>query len=135
MLRKVESTSDINRGPEPCQSGTALVQCGCMHVHVHDDHYRTHSKYNSLFTEMITPQTYIHTITYIYTYKTASCLSCIQGSLRLAPNKIASCLSCIWGLLRLAPNNFPLEPQWHILAWSSGCWSTPLSSGSDKYCQ
>ena len=24
MLRKVESTSDVNRGPEPCQSGTAL---------------------------------------------------------------------------------------------------------------
>ena len=25
MLRKVESTSDANRGPEPCQSGTALT--------------------------------------------------------------------------------------------------------------
>ena len=25
MLRKVESTSDVNRGPEPCQSGTALT--------------------------------------------------------------------------------------------------------------
>ena len=25
MLRKVESISDVNRGPEPCQSGTALT--------------------------------------------------------------------------------------------------------------
>ena len=25
MLRKVESTSDVNRGSEPCQSGTALI--------------------------------------------------------------------------------------------------------------
>ena len=25
MLRKVESTSDVYRGPEPCQSGTALT--------------------------------------------------------------------------------------------------------------
>ena len=25
MLRKVESTSDVNHGPEPCQSRTALT--------------------------------------------------------------------------------------------------------------
>ena len=92
MLRKVESTSDVNRGPEPCQSGTALtfpVLClaytrvvsqidGAVraYAHAHDDHYLTRSKFNSLLTEMITPQT----------YKTASCTSCIRGSLRLAPN-------------------------------------------------
>ena len=52
------------------------------YTHAHDDHYLTHSKFNSLLTEMITPQTYI------YTYKTASCTSCIRGSLRLAPNYI-----------------------------------------------
>ena len=101
MLRKVESTSDVNRGPEPCQSGTALtfpVLClaytrvvsqidgavqAYAHAHAHDDHYLTRSKFNSLLTEMITPQTYIYI--YIYTYKTASCTSCIRGSLRLAP--------------------------------------------------
>ena len=100
VLRKVESTSDVNRGPEPCQSGTALtfpILCQYrpkLHVplrsiicsaHAHDDHYRTRSKFNSLFTEMITPQTYNYI--YIYTYKTASCTLCIRGSLRLAPNK------------------------------------------------
>ena len=74
MLRKVESTSDVNRGPEPCQSGTALtfpVLClaytrvvsqidGAVraYAHAHDDHYLTRSKFNSLLTEMITPQTY-----------------------------------------------------------------------------
>ena len=57
MLRKVESTSDVNRGPEPCQSGTALtfpVLCltytrvvsqidGAVqaYAHAHDDHYLT----------------------------------------------------------------------------------------------
>ena len=46
-------------------------------------------KFNSLLTEMITPQTYKYNIIYIYTYKTASCPSCIQGSLRLAPNNIS----------------------------------------------
>ena len=82
MLRKVESTSDVNRGPEPCQSGTALtfpVLClACTRVvsqidgavrvytHVHDDHYLTRSKINSLLTEMITPQTYIQVYIYIY---------------------------------------------------------------------
>ena len=72
MLRKVESTSDVNRGPEPCQSVTALtfpVLClayarvvsqidGAVQAHAHDDHYLTRSKFNSLLTEMITPQTY-----------------------------------------------------------------------------
>ena len=73
MLRKVESTSDVNRGPEPCQNGTALafpVLClvytrvvsqidGAVraYAHAHEDHYLTRSKFNSLLTEMITPQT------------------------------------------------------------------------------
>ena len=55
------------------------------YAHAHDDHYLTRSKFNSLLTEMITPQIYIQ-VYYIYTYKTASCTSCIRGSLRLAPN-------------------------------------------------
>ena len=75
MLRKMESTSDVNRGPEPCQSGTVLtfpVLClaytrvvsqidGTVraYAHAHDDHYLMRSKFNSLLTEMITPQTYI----------------------------------------------------------------------------
>ena len=44
--------------------------------------FRSRSKFNSLLTEMITPQT--HTCI----YKTASCPSCIRGSLRLAPNYV-----------------------------------------------
>ena len=65
MLRKVESTIDVNRGPEPCQIGTALtfpVLClayidGAVraYAHAHDDHYLMRSKFNSLLTEMITP--------------------------------------------------------------------------------
>ena len=62
------STSDVNCGPEPSQCSPALtfssfsvhadrVQCA-VRVHVHDDHYLTHSKFNSFLTEMITPQTY-----------------------------------------------------------------------------
>ena len=59
MLRKVESTSDVNRGPEPCQSGTALTfqVLGLAYTpvisqidgvvgtyaHAHDDHYLTRS--------------------------------------------------------------------------------------------
>ena len=39
-----------------------------VYAHVHDDHYLTHSKFNSLLTEMITPQTYMYTNIYIYTY-------------------------------------------------------------------
>ena len=74
MFRKVESTSNVNRGSEPCQSGTALtfpVLCLAYtrivsqidddavraYAHAHDDHYLTRSKFNSLLTEMITPQT------------------------------------------------------------------------------
>ena len=30
------------------------------HAHAYDDHYLTRSKFNSLLTEMITPQTYIY---------------------------------------------------------------------------
>ena len=53
MLRKVESTSDANRGPEPCQSGTALnspfqfalptleLSPVRAYAHAHDDHYLT----------------------------------------------------------------------------------------------
>ena len=71
MLRKVESTSDVNRGSEPCQSGTALTFPVFTRVvsqidgvvrayaHAHDDHYLTRSKFNSLLTEMITPLLYI----------------------------------------------------------------------------
>ena len=100
MLRKVESTSDVNCGPEPCQSGTALTfpvlrlaytrvvsqidgaARAYAHAHAHVDHYLIRSNFNSLLTEMITKQTYI------YTYKTASCLSCIWGSLSLTPNNL-----------------------------------------------
>ena len=64
----------VNRGPEPCQSGTALtfpVLCLAhtrvvfqiddavrAYAHAQGDHYLTRSKFNSLLTEMITPQTY-----------------------------------------------------------------------------
>ena len=57
MLRKVESTSDVNREPERCQTGTALTfpvlclaytrvvsQIDCAHSECedeHDDHYLT----------------------------------------------------------------------------------------------
>ena len=32
------------------------------YAHAHDDHYLTRSKFNSLLTEMITPQTYKYNI-------------------------------------------------------------------------
>ena len=68
------ATSDVNRGPGHCQSGTALIfPVLCLaytrivesqidgavraYEHAHDDHYLTRSKFNSLLTEMITPQT------------------------------------------------------------------------------
>ena len=105
MIRKVESTSDVNRGPEPCQSGTALTfqVLGLAYTpvdgsvrayaHAHDDHYLTRS----------TPQTYKHTsiynYIYIYTYKTASCTSCIRGSLRLAPNYYNGIIILFYGVL------------------------------------
>ena len=34
-----------------------------VHVYVHDDHYHTCSKFNSLLTEMIIMQVYIHILT------------------------------------------------------------------------
>ena len=65
----------VNRGPEPCQSRTALTfpvlylahtrvifqidDAVRAYAHAHDDHYRTRSNFNNLLTEMITPQTYI----------------------------------------------------------------------------
>ena len=80
MLRKVESTSGVNRGSEPCQSGTVLtflvlclaytrvVSQGAVRAYAHadDDHYLTRTKFNSLLTEMITPQTYIQENIYIH---------------------------------------------------------------------
>ena len=36
------------------------------YAHAHDDHYLTRSKFNSLLTEMITPQTYKYIYIYIY---------------------------------------------------------------------
>ena len=114
MLKKLESISDVNRGPESCQSGTALtfpVSClaytrvvsqidGAVRAyeHAHDDHYLTCSKFNSLLTEMITPQTYIQIYIYTY-YKTASCTSCIRGSLRLAPNYTCTCTLCAYNVI------------------------------------
>ena len=50
------ATSDVHCGSEPCQS-----QCACTYNYACDDHYLARSKFNSLLTEMITPQTYIHT--------------------------------------------------------------------------
>ena len=35
-------------------------------MHAHDDHYLTHSNFNSLLTEMITPQTYMYIQVYIH---------------------------------------------------------------------
>ena len=71
MLGEVErSASDVNRGPEPCQSGsysthlssfmplpayTVLLQArvvsdcvhhGAVRAYAHDDHYLTRSKFN-----------------------------------------------------------------------------------------
>ena len=73
MLRKVESTSDANRGSEPYQSATGLtfpfmclyrpelslrsmVQCGRMHM-------RTTI---AIRVQIITPQTYIKVLCYSY---------------------------------------------------------------------
>ena len=80
MLRKVESTSDVMLIVDlslarVVQHSTfqfyglptlglplrSMVQCRHMHMRMHDDHYLTRSKFNSLLTEMITPQTYIYT--------------------------------------------------------------------------
>ena len=103
-VRGCRSTSDVNCGCEPCQitwSSTHLSsfmpfptlyrssQCpschsDCMHAVclARDDHYLTRSKFNSLLTEMITPQTtmitecwhyiYIHRCTTLQTRGTAA---------------------------------------------------------------
>ena len=69
MLRKVESISDVNRGPEPCQSGTALtfpVLCLVSftsvrrHMRMRMTTITLHVQNLTLLTEMITP-TNIHT--------------------------------------------------------------------------
>ena len=39
--------------------GSEIDSAVRAYAHAHDDHYRTRSKFNSLFTEMITPQTHI----------------------------------------------------------------------------
>ena len=85
MLRKVESTSDVVdlSLTRVVQHSPFSVLClayaytrfvsqidGAVraneHAHAYDDHYLTRSKFNSLLTEMSTPQTYMHTIIYIY---------------------------------------------------------------------
>ena len=65
----------------------SMVQCGHMCMRMTTSTLRIQNLINSLLTEMITPQTY----NYIYTYKTVSCLPCIRGSLRLAPNQFFCC--------------------------------------------
>ena len=56
--------SDVNRGSEPCQSGTARTfpvtwTIGAVQVHAHDDHITlsVQNLINSLLTEIIIPQT------------------------------------------------------------------------------
>ena len=107
MLRKVESTSDVNRGPEPCQSGTALtspvlclalVHSSCLsdrwaYAHAHDDHYLTRSKFNSLLTEMITPQTYIQVYIHIKPLPVPRVFGARSGSPRM--NIIMSTMNII----------------------------------------
>ena len=88
-LPRVQSSTHL-KGFSSFMPGQVIsIECMLCGVRAHalDDPYLTRSKFNSLLTEMITPQTYIQE--YIYTYKTASCLSCIRGSLRLAPNYCA----------------------------------------------
>ena len=104
----VESTSDVSRGPEPCQSGTALmnlssfmpclplptlelsfnfrsmVQCGRMRMRMTTITLRVLNL--TLSSPKWSPHKHTYKYIYIYTYKTASCTSCIRGSLRLAPN-------------------------------------------------
>jgi hypothetical protein len=95
------SISDVNCGPEPCQRGPALTfqfhafarsvaklsfrSCAVwVYVYALDDHYLRVVKILTLSSLKWSP----HKRTRIYTYKTASCLSCIRGLLRLAPNYI-----------------------------------------------
>ena len=83
------ATSDVNCGSEPCQCGPALtfqfhafagylstrvavifqIACSAVNVYVHDDHYLMCSKFNSLLTEMITPQTYIKITSWLPNHK------------------------------------------------------------------
>ena len=80
------SDSRVGRG-----LGTRLViavpadhmQCR-VRIHVHDDHYLTHSKFNSLLTEMITPRTLI--IQYIHIKPLPVSRVFGARSCRLAPN-------------------------------------------------
>ena len=75
------SISDVNYGPEPCQCGPALtfpVSCLCLQVQRSSAKLSfrhcvlacawrplpTRSKFNSLLTEMITPQTYNLSLVY-----------------------------------------------------------------------
>ena len=112
MLKKVESTSDANCGPEPCQSGTALtfqfyalptlelslrlmVQCGRMRMRMTTITLRIQNLTLSSLKINDHP-TNIHTS--IYTI--ASCLSCIRGSLRLAPNYFFFMHTSIFSLLK-----------------------------------
>ena len=79
MLRKVESTSDVNRGPEPCQRGTALTfpsYLPCLstwvisqidgavraYEHVHDDHVKNLTLSSLKWSR--TPQTHARTSIY-----------------------------------------------------------------------
>ena len=83
MLREVESASDVvdlslarvvQHSPFQFYAFAYTVQArvvsqiactyGAVRAYAHDDHYLTRSKFNSLLTEMITPQTY----KYIYIY-------------------------------------------------------------------
>ena len=107
MLRKVDSrASDVNRGPEPCQSGTPLtfpVLClaytrvvsqidgavrAYAHAHAHDDHYLTRSKFNSLLTEMITPQTYIQVYIHIKPLPVPRVFGARSGSPRIIVKRV-----------------------------------------------
>ena len=84
FILHVASTSGVSYGPEPSHSGPALTFSSCMslpiprptlsrsshalhalksqgvvnrvQLYAHDDHYLTHSKFNSFLTEVITPQ-------------------------------------------------------------------------------
>ena len=95
------STSDVNCGPEPCQSGPALtfpISCLCRgHLSVPELSFTSRACTKACMRmTTITLRVQILTLSslkwsphkHIYIYKTASCLLCIQGSLRLAPNNI-----------------------------------------------
>ena len=101
----MEST---NRGPEPCQSGTLTaltfpVLClaytrvvsqidGAVeaYAHAHDDHYLTRLKFNSLLTEMITPQTYKNIYIHIKPLPVSRVFGARSGSPRMN-------IKSVWG--------------------------------------